>query len=100
MSSFFKYALPSVLFYISGDYLSTLWALHRSAGYETNTFMAGLVSSPALFLAAKLLILAPLYIFYKNSPNSKIYPLIPCIAGMFLTVNNLCVTLFAFDLLP
>lgn len=91
MKTFIKYSLPVIFFFITGDFLTTLWGL-QAGGIETNPIMAGIVTNPAVFMAAKLAVLPVLYLLYqKTTPkkSAKIYFVIPALAGILLVINNI-----------
>lgn len=90
MKKFTKYSLPVVIFFIIGDFLTTLIAI--KLGYiEKNPFLYNIVEYPLLFLLVKMSILPVfLYLYKTSSPLlRKVYTAIPTSVGICLCLNNM-----------
>jgi hypothetical protein len=91
-----KYLLPVIIFYVIGDYATTLIGLHL--GYaELNPIMGALVTDPFSFLAAKVFMVLLLCVYYESTQWKYRYtPFVFASAiGVLLTVNNAYLILIA-----
>jgi len=90
----FRYAvIPVVIFYILCDFATTTYAINTGCGVESNPALAGIVGNTIMFLIMKILVIPVIYILYsttENKPAQIIYVAIPTLAGILLSVNNLC----------
>jgi len=90
MKKFIKYSLPVVIFFIIGDFITTLIAINL--GYiEKNPLLYRIVEYLILFLFVKMLILPVFFYLYKTSSPllRKVYTAIPTSVGICLCLNNM-----------
>lgn len=90
MKKFIKHSLPVIIFFIIGDFITTLIAI--KLGYiEKNPLLYRIVENPILFLLVKTSILPIFFYLYKTSSPflRKVYAAIPTSVGIYLCLNNM-----------
>lgn len=93
-----------LLFYIFGDFITTVWAIENGLAYEGNKYVANAISiagySGILYYKSLFLIFITIVYLYTTMSHSqiiwkgwKITTTIVSLMGLFLIMNNILVIL-------